>query len=97
MNAWKRPMSQFDLKDQELTVAEIHRNIPPSALYEHAIRHDRDSSIAETRITAKKPAAHQRTGVVKNAASERDVWWGPGTSRASQAPLPSIANALRIF
>jgi phosphoenolpyruvate carboxykinase (ATP) len=37
----------FDLKDQGVTVAEIHRNLPPSALYEHAIRYEKDASIAE--------------------------------------------------
>ena len=37
----------FDLKDHGITVAEIHRNLPPSALYEHAIRYEKDASIAE--------------------------------------------------
>jgi len=37
----------FDLKDRGVTVAEIHRNLPPSALYEHAIRYEKDASIAE--------------------------------------------------
>ena len=30
-------MSSFTLRHHEITVAEIHRNLPPSALYEHAI------------------------------------------------------------
>ena len=37
----------FDLKDNGVTVADIHRNLPPSALYEHAIRYVKDASIAE--------------------------------------------------
>jgi len=37
----------FDLKDHGVTVAEIHRNLPPSALYEHAFRYEKDASIAE--------------------------------------------------
>ena len=37
----------FNLKDHGVTVAEIHRNLPPSALYEHAIRYEKDASIAE--------------------------------------------------
>ncbi len=75
-------MSQFDLKEYELTVAEIHRNLPPSALYEHAIRYEKDSSIAEN--GALVAYSGQKTGrspkdkrIVKNAASEQDVWWGP--------------------
>jgi ATP-dependent phosphoenolpyruvate carboxykinase len=37
----------FDFKDHDVTVAEIHRNLPPSALYEHTIRHEKNASIAE--------------------------------------------------
>ena len=37
----------FDLHDYEITVAEIHRNLPPSLLYEHAIRYEKDASIAD--------------------------------------------------
>jgi len=33
-------MNHFTLVDHELTVPEIHRNLAPSALYEHAIRHE---------------------------------------------------------
>ncbi len=56
-------MSQFDLKDHDLAVTEVHRNLPPSALHEHAIRFDTDTSIAENgaRMGVKEPAAHRRT------------------------------------
>ena len=37
----------FNLTAHGLTVAEIHRNLPPSALYEHAIRYEKDASIAQ--------------------------------------------------
>jgi phosphoenolpyruvate carboxykinase (ATP) len=37
----------FNLKEHGITVAEIHRNLPPSALYEHAIRYEKDASMAE--------------------------------------------------
>jgi phosphoenolpyruvate carboxykinase (ATP) len=40
-------MSSFTLKQHEITVNEIHRNLPPSALYEHAILHEKDAHIAE--------------------------------------------------
>lgn len=37
----------FHLTAHRLTVTEVHRNLPPSALYEHAIRFEKDASIAE--------------------------------------------------
>src|SRR6201984_678741 len=38
---------QFNLSQHGLAVTEIHRNLPPSALYEHATRYEKDASIAE--------------------------------------------------
>ena len=35
----------FDLEDHGVTVGEIHRNLPPSALYGYAIRYEKDASI----------------------------------------------------
>src|SRR5512134_2745984 len=40
-------MNAFDLHAHDLTVAEIHRNLPPGALYEHALRYEKDASIAD--------------------------------------------------
>jgi phosphoenolpyruvate carboxykinase (ATP) len=55
----------FDLKNHGVTVADIHRNLPPSALYEHAIRYEEDASIAENgalvAYSGSKPAARLRT------------------------------------
>ena len=75
-------MSQFDLNEHALSVAEVHRNLPPSALYEHAIRHEKDSSIAEN--GALVAYSGQKTGrspkdkrIVKSTTSEQDIWWGP--------------------
>ena len=41
--------ASFDLTAHGLTVAEVHHNLPPSALYEHAIRYEKDASIARER------------------------------------------------
>jgi len=75
-------MSQFDLREHELTVSEVHRNLPPSALYAHALRYERDSSIAEN--GALVAYSGEKTGrspkdkrIVKAAASEKHIWWGP--------------------
>ena len=40
-------MLRSTLRTTALPVADIHRNLPPSALYEHAIRYEKDASIAE--------------------------------------------------
>jgi phosphoenolpyruvate carboxykinase (ATP) len=73
-------MSSVDLSN-ELTAKEIYRNLPPSVLYEHAIRYDREATIAEN--GALVAYSGEKTGrspkdkrIVKNPASEKDVWWG---------------------
>jgi phosphoenolpyruvate carboxykinase (ATP) len=74
-------MNPFNLKDHGLNVAEVHRNLPPSSLYEHAIRYERDASIAENGALVAYSGA--KTGrsptdkrVVKHPDSEKDIWWG---------------------
>jgi phosphoenolpyruvate carboxykinase (ATP) len=74
-------MDAFNLKDYGLDVAEVHRNLPPSALYEHAIRYDKDASIANNGALvaysgAKTGRSPKDKRIVKNPASENDVWWG---------------------
>ena len=57
----------FYLKDHGVTVAEIHRNLPPSALYDHAIRYEKNAKLVSPRMTRwlpipeSKPAARLRT------------------------------------
>src|SRR5437868_12735231 len=76
------PSSSFDLKVHGLTVASVHHNLSPSALYEHAIRFEKDASIAENGALvaysgAKTGRSPKDKRVVKDAASEKDIWWGP--------------------
>jgi phosphoenolpyruvate carboxykinase (ATP) len=74
-------MNSFDLGQHELSVREIHRNLPPSVLYEHAIRYDKEATIAENgglvaysgEKTGRSPKDRR---IVKNPASEKEVWWG---------------------
>ena len=82
INEMEQLMNHFSLSDHELTVSEIYRNLPPSELYEHAIRHEKDSSIAEN--GALVAYSGEKTGrspkdkrIVKNSASEKEIWWGP--------------------
>ena len=74
-------MEVFNLKDFGLNVPEVHRNLPPSALYEHAIRYDKDASIADNGALvaysgAKTGRSPKDKRVVRNPESENDVWWG---------------------
>jgi phosphoenolpyruvate carboxykinase (ATP) len=71
----------FNLQDYGITVAEIHHNLPPSQLYEHAIRYEKDASIAENGALVaysgvKTGRSPKDKRVVKHPNSEADVWWG---------------------
>ena len=62
--------------------SEVHRNLPPSALYEHAIRYEKDASIAENGALVaysgvKTGRSPKDKRVVQHPDSESDVWWGP--------------------
>jgi phosphoenolpyruvate carboxykinase (ATP) len=72
----------FNLRKYDITVGEIHRNLPPSRLYEHAIRYEKDASIAENGALvaysgAKTGRSPKDKRVVKQPDSEAEVWWGP--------------------
>jgi phosphoenolpyruvate carboxykinase (ATP) len=74
-------MSAFDLTKHGLTVTEIYRNLPPGKLYEHAIRFEKDASIADNGALVaysglKTGRSPKDKRVVKNVASEKDIWWG---------------------
>jgi len=71
-------MNSFDLSQHELSVKEIHRNLPPSVLYVHSIRYDKEATIADN--GALVAYSGEKTGrspkdkrIVKNPASERDI------------------------
>jgi phosphoenolpyruvate carboxykinase (ATP) len=74
-------MSTFNLEQHELTVGEVHRNDPPSSLYEHAIRYDKDASIAANGALvaysgAKTGRSPKDKRIVWHPDSEPHVWWG---------------------
>src|SRR4051812_953534 len=76
-----RAMAVNSLSDYGLTVTEVHRNLSPSALYEHAIRFEKETSIAENGALvaysgAKTGRSPNDKRVVRNPASEKDIWWG---------------------
>jgi phosphoenolpyruvate carboxykinase (ATP) len=74
-------MNAFNLKEHALTVEEVYRNLPPSALYEHAILYEKDAHIAENGALVaysgvKTGRSPKDKRVVKQSPSEGDVWWG---------------------
>src|SRR4029077_11423594 len=71
----------LNLKDHGIAVAEIHHNLDPSALYEHAIRYEKDASIAKNGALVaysgvKTGRSPKDKRVVKHPESEANVWWG---------------------
>jgi phosphoenolpyruvate carboxykinase (ATP) len=74
--------NSFNLGEYGLTVAEVRRNLPPSSLYEHAIRFEKDASIAENGALVaysgvKTGRSPKDKRVVEDPASRGDIWWGP--------------------
>ncbi|HEX3601003.1 MAG TPA: phosphoenolpyruvate carboxykinase (ATP), partial [Lacipirellulaceae bacterium] len=72
----------FTLEQHGLTVDGVHHNLPPSALYEHAIRYEKDASIAENGALVaysgvKTGRSPKDKRVLKHPDSEKDIWWGP--------------------
>jgi phosphoenolpyruvate carboxykinase (ATP) len=87
-------MNIFNLKDHELTVSEVHRNLPPSALYEHAILYEKDAHIAENGALVaysgvKTGRSPKDKRIVKQTPSENDIWWG-----SVNIPLDPLAFAI---
>src|SRR5262245_66131043 len=74
-------MDPISLKEHGLDVPELHRNLPPCALYEHAIRFEKDARIAENGALvaysgAKTGRSPKDKRVVKHPNSQNDIWWG---------------------
>lgn len=74
-------MDSFNLEANGITVKDIRRNLIPAKLYAEAIREEPDCAISEA--GALIAYSHEKTGrspkdkrVVKNPATEKDVWWG---------------------
>ena len=76
------PEATFGLLDYGLTVEEVHRNLPPGALYEHALRYEKDARIASSGALvaysgAKTGRSPKDKRIVRHPDSQKDVWWGP--------------------
>ena len=72
----------MDLSTHGITTEDVHRNLDPSSLYEHAIRYESGTSISDTGCLI--AYSGEKTGrspkdkrVVRHPSSENDIWWGP--------------------
>ncbi|WP_149497507.1 phosphoenolpyruvate carboxykinase (ATP) [Roseiconus lacunae] len=71
----------FDLSQYEIEVKKIFRNASPAALYEEALRYEKNATLADTGAliaysgdkTGRSPKDKR---IVKHSDSENDVWWG---------------------
>jgi phosphoenolpyruvate carboxykinase (ATP) len=75
-------MARFHLEGHGITVEDVRRNLPPSRLYEEAIRHDADSRIAESGALvaysgAKTGRSPKDKRFVRHPETEQEIWWGP--------------------
>jgi phosphoenolpyruvate carboxykinase (ATP) len=75
-------MAQLPLEEHGITVEDVRRNLPPSRLYEEAIRHDPKTRIADSGALVaysgpKTGRSPKDKRFVRHPASEQDIWWGP--------------------
>ncbi len=75
-------MKNISLEEYGITVKTVFWNLPPSSLYEHAIKFEKDTSIAENGALvaysgSKTGRSPKDKRVVKSPESENDIWWGP--------------------
>lgn len=75
-------MTAFTLAQHHITVKDIRRNLAPARLYREALVVEHDSVISDMGAliafsgekTGRSPADKR---LIKDEASEEDVWWGP--------------------
>ena len=73
--------ARFSLEPHGILVETIHRNPPPAALYEEALRSERGSSLTQSGAlvalsgakTGRSPADKR---IVDEPTSSGDIWWG---------------------
>lgn len=72
----------FDLREHEITVASLGRNLGVARLYEEAIRYEAESRLSDNGALVaysgvKTGRSPNDKHVVRAPESESDVWWGP--------------------
>ncbi len=74
-------MGAFSLKEQGITVEDVSRNVPPSRLYEEAIRYEPSARMADSGALVaysgvKTGRSPKDKRVVRSPESEAEIWWG---------------------
>jgi phosphoenolpyruvate carboxykinase (ATP) len=74
-------MKGFALEEHGIAVTDVRRNLPPSQLYEEAIRYDPATRIADSGALvaysgAKTGRSPKDRRIVRHPHSEKEVWWG---------------------
>ena len=95
-------MAIFELKEHGITVNQLYRNLPPSELYEHAIRYDKGASVAENGALvaysgAKTGRSPKDKRIVQNPASEKEVWWGDVNVRIDHHTYDVVRERAKII
>ncbi|MBX7103295.1 MAG: phosphoenolpyruvate carboxykinase (ATP), partial [Gemmataceae bacterium] len=71
---------KFSLNESGIAVEDVRRNPTPAALYEDALRFDGGRLALSGALVAYSGAKTGRSPkdkrIVRNAASEKDIWWG---------------------
>jgi phosphoenolpyruvate carboxykinase (ATP) len=77
------------LKDYELSVATVYRNLSPARLYELAIRHEKSSITSTgalaTRSGAKTGRSPKDKRILEEPDSAGDIWWGSVNIKIDEA------------
>ena len=94
----KTTAAPFNLTDHGLTVSEVHRNLPPSSLYEHAIHFEKDASIAENGALVaysgvKTGRSPKDKRVVERPEIEKRYLVGPGQHPLRRADVSNQSTA----
>jgi ATP-dependent phosphoenolpyruvate carboxykinase len=69
-------MSSLNLQQHEIAVEKIHRNLAPSALYEHAILYEKDAHIAENGALVAYSGSKTGRGALAKEETKRDPVFG---------------------
>lgn len=72
----------FDLRQHDITVSWVGRNLPVAELYEESMRVDREATISASGALvaysgAKTGRSPRDKHVVRGKVTEEEVWWGP--------------------
>ena len=90
----KTTAAPFNLTDHGLTVSEVHRNLPPSSLYEHAIRFEKDASIAENGALVAYSGVKTGRSLGRREKRHHVTCSNPRPMRSSPLPTTPEATAL---